>query len=172
MENPLEIVDIISENDSVLYQTTKQEAHEKGLLHRCVIGLVINSNNEYVLVKQSSSRQDAGQYVCPIGGHVSAGETYEEALKREAEEEIGIKTFESKEIGTLIFDRVTLGRKENHFCKLYEVYSDEAFVLGEEASEYKSFSEEELKRVLKGEREIMGDSLLFQFEKLYTHLLV
>ena len=171
MTNPLELVDVVNEKDEVVGQTTKQEAHIKGLLHRCVIALVINSNGEYVLVKQSSTRQDAGQFVGPVGGHVGSGESYEDALKREAEEEIGFKEFDYTYIGDLIFNRETLGRKENHFFKLYEIYSNEPFLLGDEAVDYKAFSEEELKRIIKEERQLIGDALHFQFEILYKHLL-
>jgi len=33
------------------------------------------------MVKQASDKQDAGQYVSPVGGHVTSGETDIEALK-------------------------------------------------------------------------------------------
>lgn len=65
-----ERVDIVDEQDNVLYQTTKQEAHKKGLLHRTVISEVKDSKGRWILVKQSSDRQDAGQYVSPVGGHI------------------------------------------------------------------------------------------------------
>ena len=35
-----EQVDIVNEENEVIGQTPKQEAHEKGLLHRCVISEV------------------------------------------------------------------------------------------------------------------------------------
>ncbi|MEK7510012.1 MAG: hypothetical protein AAB567_00430 [Patescibacteria group bacterium] len=37
MDTSMEMVDIVDENDNILSQTTKKEAHEKGLLHRTVI---------------------------------------------------------------------------------------------------------------------------------------
>src|SRR3990167_3107395 len=83
-----EQVDIVNEKDEVLYNTTKQEAHEKGLLHRTVIAEVVDSKGKWLLVKQASNKQDAGQYVSPVGGHAQAGESTDEAIKREALEEL------------------------------------------------------------------------------------
>lgn len=39
----MEMVDIVDNDLRVLYQVTKKEAHEKGLLHKCVIAEVANS---------------------------------------------------------------------------------------------------------------------------------
>src|SRR5450830_208886 len=110
----MEIVDIVDEDLNILYVISKQEAHEKGLLHKCVIAEVINSKGEMMLIKPYSYKQDAGQYVSPVGGHVSAGETDEEALRREVQEEIGMSHFIHKLKGRGIFDRHVLGRHENH----------------------------------------------------------
>ena len=88
-----EQVDIVNENNEVIGQADKSEAHQKGLLHRTVISEVINSTGEWLLVKQASDRQDPGQYVSPVGGHMRAGESEISALLREAEEELGIKNF-------------------------------------------------------------------------------
>lgn len=62
-----EHVDIVDENDNVLYSTSKKEAHEKGLLHRCVIAEVINSKGEWLLIKQSKTKQEPGKFVSPMG---------------------------------------------------------------------------------------------------------
>ncbi len=88
-----EIVDVVNENNKVLYQITKTEAHQKGLLHRTVIAEIKDTKGRWTLVKQASDRQDAGQYVSPVGGHARAGETEEETLKRGAFEEAGLKNF-------------------------------------------------------------------------------
>ena len=96
-----EIVDIVNKENKVLYRVSKKEAHEKGLLHVCVVSEIKDSAGNWILVKQSAKRQDAGQYVSPIGGHVSAGETPEEALKREAFEEVGLNNIKFQFIGLI-----------------------------------------------------------------------
>ena len=86
----LEIVDILDDNLNCIDSKPKTVAHEQGLLHATVISELIDSEGDWTLVMQAGDRQDAGQYVSPVGGHVSAGESYEEALKREVEEEVGL----------------------------------------------------------------------------------
>src|SRR3989344_4262031 len=100
-----EKVDIVDKNLKVLSHTTKKDAHEKGLLHKTVIAEVTDSKGRFLLVKQASDRQDAGQYVSPVGGHFRSGESDEDALKREAFEELGIKNFEFEYLGKVIFNR-------------------------------------------------------------------
>ena len=60
-----EKVDIIDENGNFIEAVYKKEAHEKGLLHKCVIANVIDSQGRWLLVKPVKGRQDAGQYQEP-----------------------------------------------------------------------------------------------------------
>lgn len=168
----MEYVDVINENDEIIGSVSKQEAHEKGLLHRTVISEVINSNGKWTLVKQSSDRQDAGQYVSPIGGHVESGESGDEALKREAEEEYGLKgEFKFQLKGKKIFNREILGRKENHYFTLYEIYTDKEPILNEESVGYETFSPGELKAALKEKPNKFGTAFHFIVQTFYPSLL-
>ncbi|KKU44213.1 MAG: NUDIX hydrolase [Parcubacteria group bacterium GW2011_GWA2_46_7] len=101
-----EPVDIVDEKDEVVGTTFKHQAHREGLLHRTVIAEVIGTDGKWTLIKQASDRQDAGQFVSPIGGHVAAGELEKDALKREANEEYGLDgDISFKLIGKKIFSR-------------------------------------------------------------------
>jgi len=42
-----EVVDIVDENDKVLYQVSKKVAHDKGLLHRCVVSEIKDSQGRW-----------------------------------------------------------------------------------------------------------------------------
>ena len=123
------------------------------------------------MVKQSSDRQDAGRYVSPVGGHVRAGETEDEALKREAMEECGLDDFKFKLVGRKIFNRNILSRQENHYFILYEIYSDAKIVLNEESESYKLFTEQEIKKALKDTPEIFGEAFHFVVKTLRKFLL-
>src|SRR3989344_2857247 len=104
-----ELVDIVDENGNILKVVAKGEAHEKGLLHKTVISQVIDSEGRWLLVKPVKGRQDAGRYQSPVGGHVSAGEVETEALKRETEEELGLKgDFKYEFIERKIFNRFVI----------------------------------------------------------------
>ena len=117
-----ELVDIVDDKENVVEVVTKREAHQKGLLHKTAIAEVIDSQGRWLLVKQSSSRQDAGQYVSPVGGHVTSGETDEQAVKREASEELGLEgNFNLDLVDKVVFNRNILGRQENHYFIVYKI---------------------------------------------------
>lgn len=166
----MEEVDIIDENNNVIGKTTKQEAHQKGLLHRCVACVVKDENDNWLFVKQASDRQDAGQYVLPVGGHVSAGELVEDAVARETLEEAGLKNLKFKHLANIILNRFVIGRQENHYFLLFEIHTPEKLVLNHEAVSYVAFSEADLKNELKTHPEEFGDSFHFFVENIFTHL--
>lgn len=166
-----ELVDIIDSTNNVLHSISKKAAHEQGLLHRTVIGEVRDTKGNWVLVRQSQDRQDAGQYVSPVGGHVRAGETEVEALKRETLEEIGLTDFAFDHIGDFIFDRKVLGRHENHYFIIYRITTDRPFVLGDEADDYKSFTEASLREQIKQHPSLFGAAFYAVLHKFYGHML-
>lgn len=166
----IEYVDIVNKKCRAIFSISKEEAHKKGLLHMTVIAEVINSKGEWTLVKQAGNRQDAGQYVSPVGGHVRSGESLEDALKREAKEEMGIENFTYKYIGKKIYNREVLGRKENHYFILYEIHSDEEPTLNNESISYDRFTTERLKDELKNNPKKFGAAYHFVVETFYPQL--
>lgn len=166
-----EPVDIVDEQDRVVSTSTKKEAHTKGFLHRCVIAQVNDSKGRWLFVKQASDRQDAGQYVCPVGGHVQAGETADDALKREAFEELGITKFHFKFIGKLIFNRFVVGRQENHYFLHYEVICDETPRINHESESFIYFTKAELKELLAKNPDAFGHAYHVLVKEFYEDLL-
>src|SRR3989344_6772239 len=167
-----ELVDIVDESENFLEVVSKQEAHKKGLLHKTVIGVVMDSRGRWLLIRQAKHKQDAGQYVSPVGGHVSAGEDNIKALKREAYEEIGLKEdFKYELIGKNIFNRYTIGRQENHLFIVYKIFSNtEPILNGDEDDRYRYFTEEELIKELKENPKLFGDAFHFGVKIFFPHL--
>lgn len=162
----VEMVDIVNPHGKVLRQVAKTEAHKHGWLHKTVIGY-LRYGDDWALVYQAADRQDAGQLVAPVGGHVRAGESDIDALKREAEEEIGVKNITHKYIGTARFRRTVLGRDENHLFIVYEIATDDDIVLGPEAVGIKRFTDKELTKAVSSGSKDFGDAFHFVCEYFY-----
>ena len=86
-----ELLDIVDDNDNVLRQATWREMHEKSLLHRSANIFVFNSKGMIFLHRRNRNLLlYPGMYDVKVGGIVRAGESYEDAARRELEEELGI----------------------------------------------------------------------------------
>ncbi|MDO8266128.1 MAG: NUDIX domain-containing protein [Candidatus Saccharibacteria bacterium] len=83
-----DLCDEVDENDSLTgRQVTVDQAHEQKLIHRCVAIFVFDKDGKlYVQVHKNSG----GRLDHTVGGHVDAGENYDQAAYRETSEEIGI----------------------------------------------------------------------------------
>ena len=87
----MEFLDIVSEQDEVVGRAARAEIYERKLTHRIVHVYVFNSQGELALQRRSAQCD-----YCPLhfgtsaAGHVSSGETYEQAAQRELKEELGI----------------------------------------------------------------------------------
>ena len=166
-----EMVDVVDEQTKTLYQISKGEAHKKGLLHKTVVSNIIDSKGNWVLVRQAPDRQDAGKFVYPVGGHVTAGETNEEALAREANEEVGFTEINSNFKKRFIYYREVLERIENHFFIFYEILNDQDLILGNEAVDFKRFNVDELKKEVKEFPDHFGKAFFAVTEAVYPDLL-
>lgn len=162
-----ENVDIVNDKGEVIGKTTKSQAHTQNILHQTVIAELIDSDSNWLLVKQASDKQDAGQFVSPVGGHVRAGETAIVALLREVKEEIGLEKFDYKYVGKSIFRREILNRKENHLFVVYEIYSDEEVVLNKESVSFNKLSKNKLQTMLKTNPNKFGDAFHFVWKTFY-----
>ena len=165
-----EIVDVIDQQGNFISTSPKSVAHKQGLLHKTVIAELINSRGEFCFVRQASDKQDAGQFVSPVGGHVSAGETDEEALIRECQEECGLTPTDYKLIGTTIYNREVIGRKENHFFVVYEIYTDLDPILNHESVEFKRFTKEEIKSLVQSNPTHFGAAWHHVFKIFYPSI--
>lgn len=148
----------------------KSGAHKKGLLHKTVIGYVRDGDN-WTLVRQADNKQDAGQLVAPVGGHVEAGESDIDALKREAQEEIGVDDITYKLKGSAIFERKVIGRHENHFFIVFEISTNQPLILNHESVATQTYTSDELKLALKDTPEKFGDAFYFVLESFYKNYL-
>lgn len=90
-----EMVPVVEENGLVIGQATRQSVHDDSKLMHPVIHLHIINREGCLYIQKRSMKKDLlpGRWDTAVGGHVDYGETLEEALYREASEELGFRDF-------------------------------------------------------------------------------
>ena len=98
--------DIVDKEGNVKGKAPRTLCHSgPGLLHPVVHLHLIDSKNRIYLQKRNSDKQiQPGKWDTAVGGHISSGEKLEDALIREAEEELGIKDFKPTLIGRYVWE--------------------------------------------------------------------
>jgi isopentenyl-diphosphate Delta-isomerase len=87
--HPDELLDVVDEDNRVMRQAPRREVHVNGDLHRSIHLFLVNDRREILLQKRSQWKPDwPGCWDSSVSGHVTAGQTYDETVFREAEEEI------------------------------------------------------------------------------------
>lgn len=91
-DNKAEPFDLVDENDAVIGVITRPEVHrDPTLIHRAVSVLVYNNEGKLFLQKRSQAKDtDAGLWSISAAGHVSQGQSYANAARRELMEELGV----------------------------------------------------------------------------------
>ncbi len=86
-----EEVDVVDLQDTVIARATRRAMRSGKLRHRAVYILVFNSQGQ-LFVHQRTATKDVypSHFDVAVGGVVGAGEQYEDAARREVEEELGI----------------------------------------------------------------------------------
>jgi isopentenyldiphosphate isomerase len=90
-----ELVDVVDEEDRVVATVPRREIRERRLLHRCTYVLVRNADG-LINVHRRTQTKDTfpGAYDMLPGGVCASGETYDECVRRELAEELGIDDVE------------------------------------------------------------------------------
>jgi 8-oxo-dGTP pyrophosphatase MutT (NUDIX family) len=86
-----ELLDVVDEHDQVVGQALRSEAYAHRLRHRCVFVLASDAAGRVFVHRRAASKVVfPSRYDMFVGGVVRAGESYDEAALREAEEELGV----------------------------------------------------------------------------------
>lgn len=83
---------VVDETDHILRYAYRSEVHGDNSRHRAVHVLVFNNAGELYLQKRARSKdRHPLRWDSSAGGHVCAGENYDDAARRELQEELGIE---------------------------------------------------------------------------------
>ncbi len=139
----MEMIDVYNKNNEFLgYSKTRDEVHEENLFHRHVSAWIMNYEGKILLQQRAFTKKKNPGKWAKTGGHVDAGESCIDALKREIKEEIGLNITDIEEIN------VFKSENPNYFSHNYIVFTnlnEEEFILQkEEVNSVKYYDIEEL----------------------------
>jgi 8-oxo-dGTP pyrophosphatase MutT (NUDIX family) len=102
-DDQAELFQVVDADDRPVAVRTRAECHaDPRLIHRSVF--VVISSEDGMLFQQRGLGKDTypGYWCMSCAGHVAAGESYEEAARRELQEEVGVDGGHLELAGTLL----------------------------------------------------------------------
>lgn len=105
-DNNEEMFPIVDEEGNITGAATRKECHSGSkLLHPVVHLHVFNDKGELYLQKRPAWKDiQPNKWDTSVGGHIDLGESVEMALKREAQEELGISDFTFELLTHYVFE--------------------------------------------------------------------
>ena len=86
-----ELVDVIDAAGNIVGVVTRREMRQRRLPHRCIYVLVFNTHGElFIHLRTATTDVYPSHWDVAIGGVLAAGETFNQGVKREIREELGI----------------------------------------------------------------------------------
>jgi len=118
-----EAFSIVNQNDKVLYPVYGKEAlHAAKGPHRSVHLFIEGFDRTFMVQKKAAGTENAGKWSSAVSGHVRHLETYEKAVIREAEEELGLDVAGDDLL--YILKAFPCGETGNEFVALYTYLID------------------------------------------------
>ena len=142
-----EWVPLVDEKGNVTGQAPRSRVHNGSkLLHPVVHMHVLNDNKALLLQKRPLSKLiQPGKWDTAVGGHITAGETLEQALYKEAFEEIGIKNFDARLLKTYKWE----SEAEAELVYLFVTFNNENFnVHSHEVDEVRFWTKNQIEKQL------------------------
>ncbi|MFV0471783.1 MAG: NUDIX hydrolase [Paludibacteraceae bacterium] len=162
-----EIFPIVDEDGKVMGSATRKKCHSGSFLLHPVVHLhVCNSQGDLFLQKRANNKDvQPGKWDTSVGGHIDYGETIENALMREAREELGLLAFEPVFMFRYVFQSNVERELVNSFHTVYNGHiSSNKF----EISEGKFWTLNDIKNNIG--KNIFTPNFEDEFDRLRKHL--
>jgi len=128
-----ELIDVVDPSDNVIGKAAREEVHNSDAWHRGVHLFIFNSSGKLFLPLRSQTKDKfPSTYDCSVSEHVNAGETFEDAARRGANEELGIP--DAKLVKKLKF-RMNYGPNDSMISVLYECRHDDDILIDEDETQ-------------------------------------
>lgn len=113
---------LVDEAGNIVGRATRRECHDGSKrLHPVVHLHIYNKDGDLFLQKRSLTKDiQPGKWDTAVGGHVDYGESIEEALRREAREELGIERFEAELMARYVFESAIEKELVHTYRTVYE----------------------------------------------------
>jgi len=141
-DNADEMLPLVDEAGNVTGQATRGECHGGSMLLHPVVHLHLfnGEGNLYLQHRPVWKDIQPGKWDTAVGGHIDLGETVEEALRREASEEIGLTAFSPIFLDRYVFQSA----RERELINVFKTVSDVPPVPSAELDGGRFFSYEEI----------------------------
>jgi isopentenyl-diphosphate Delta-isomerase len=151
LDDQTELFYLVDENDNELESVPRAEAHaDRTKIHRSVQIVLSNAAGQVLLQKRSMNKdKHPGKWTVSASGHVTYGQSYQEAAIRELAEELGVScklSFVSKSLN--------VGKTEQEYAAIFvgECEETPTKIDKSELDEVKWFSRDELARFCQQEK--------------------
>lgn len=158
-----ELLPLVDENGNITGAATRGECHNGSMMMHPVVHLhVFNSKGELYLQKRPDWKDiQPGKWDTAVGGHIDLGEHVEQALFREAGEELGIEGFTPEALPQYVFR----SERECEMVYPYKTVYDKDIRPSEETSGGRFWSMDEIRESIG--KDILTPNFEQEFKKLF-----
>lgn len=168
----MEFFDIIDKNNKVVGKAPRDECHRKGLLHRAIHIMILNSKGQLLLQKRSKKKDlYSGWWTSSASGHVESGDDYVETAHRELKEELGIEA-KLEPLFAVVKDYRGQGKHDRERIQFYIGRHEGPFNFSrEEVDSVEFFSPEAITKMMQKEKFTPGTVAVLRELKKHPELL-
>ncbi len=164
-DNSNELFPIVDESGRVIGSATRDECHNGSKLLHPVVHLHIFDREGRLYLQKRPDWKDIqpGKWDTAVGGHVDYGEEIENALRREAAEEVGLTDFEPRFLRRYIFE----SQREREMVNAYSTVTDTRPTPSDEVADGRFWTPSEIAAALG--RGILTPNFEQEYAALFLH---